>query len=196
MPASRRIAIVGSAASGKSTLARELGDRLEIPAYHLDAMYWKPGWEPTPASAWDALVHDLHAREEWIIDGGFTGSMGERFARAGIVIFLDLPRRLCLAAAVRRRLLYRFRRPPGMADGCAPHFDVQLLRWIWRFPDESRPAILGALATHAGEKRVFVARSRSDVRRLVRAVVGEYESPRSDRDGDGPSASALERSPA
>jgi adenylate kinase family enzyme len=40
----RRIAIVGNAGGGKSTLARRLGVALAIPVYEIDLLQCKPGW--------------------------------------------------------------------------------------------------------------------------------------------------------
>lgn len=39
-----KIIIIGSSGSGKSTLSRQLSNILDIPVYHLDALFWKPNW--------------------------------------------------------------------------------------------------------------------------------------------------------
>ncbi|HEU5138867.1 MAG TPA: topology modulation protein, partial [Bacillales bacterium] len=40
-----RIMVMGaSAGTGKSTFAQELSKILNIEVYHLDRLYWKPGW--------------------------------------------------------------------------------------------------------------------------------------------------------
>ncbi len=44
----KRLAIVGCAGAGKSTLARLLGQILGLPVFHLDALFWRPGWVETP----------------------------------------------------------------------------------------------------------------------------------------------------
>src|SRR6478672_10266145 len=38
-----RIAVIGGIGAGKSTLARELGARLELPVVHLDRLWWTDG---------------------------------------------------------------------------------------------------------------------------------------------------------
>ncbi|MGJ9459265.1 hypothetical protein [Oceanobacillus sp. CF4.6] len=43
----KKVAIIGCSGSGKSTLARTLGAMLHLPVYHLDALFWQPGWVPT-----------------------------------------------------------------------------------------------------------------------------------------------------
>jgi len=36
--------IIGSGGAGKSTFARRLGEILQLPVSHLDALYWKKDW--------------------------------------------------------------------------------------------------------------------------------------------------------
>ena len=43
----KRIMIIGSGGSGKSTFSSKLSEVLGLPLYHLDAYYWKPGWIAT-----------------------------------------------------------------------------------------------------------------------------------------------------
>jgi adenylate kinase family enzyme len=166
----RRISIVGATAVGKSTLAERLGTLLGLPAYHLDALYWRPGWVRTSDEEWGELVRDLVARDRWIIDGGFTDSMRMRFEAADTLIFVDLPRRVSFASVVRRRLLHSVRPAPGTAQGCRPMFNLRLLRWIWTFPQDHRPVILEALSDYASGRNVVHLRSRADVRRFVRSL--------------------------
>lgn len=40
----KKITILGCPESGKSTLAIILSKRFNIPVFHLDLYFWKPGW--------------------------------------------------------------------------------------------------------------------------------------------------------
>ena len=96
----RRVTIIGPAAAGKSTLARRLGDVTRIETFHLDELYWGPNCTPMPVNEWDALLGEIVARPEWIIDGNFTASLPARLERADTVVFVDLPRIVCLSRAL------------------------------------------------------------------------------------------------
>jgi adenylate kinase family enzyme len=63
----RRVVVIGSAGAGKSTFAARLGRATGPPVIHLDALYWKPGWVPTPRAEWDAKLAPLAAGPAWIM---------------------------------------------------------------------------------------------------------------------------------
>jgi adenylate kinase family enzyme len=45
-----RIVVIGNAAGGKSTLARHLARRRELPLVEVDRLLWQQGWQLTPAA--------------------------------------------------------------------------------------------------------------------------------------------------
>ncbi len=50
----QRITVVGSPGAGKSTFARTLAGKLDLPLIHLDAEYWRSGWVEPPPAEWQA----------------------------------------------------------------------------------------------------------------------------------------------
>jgi adenylate kinase family enzyme len=50
----QRVAVIGCGGSGKTTLARQLGELLDLPVIHIDARYWRyidgERLESTPSS--------------------------------------------------------------------------------------------------------------------------------------------------
>jgi adenylate kinase family enzyme len=100
----RRVAIYGPTGSGKSTLARLIGARLGVPAVELDALFHRPGWQPTPDDEFRAAVFSKIAECEdgWIFDGNYSAVRDIILSRADTVIWLRLPFHV-----VFRRLLGR-----------------------------------------------------------------------------------------
>ena len=144
-------------------LARELAARTGLPAYHLDRMYWQPGWKP-PAdlSVFRRAVDEVAARERWILDGGFFGTAGHaRFERADVVVLFDLPTAVCLFRAIRRWLTYRGETRPDLAPGCPEAFDLEFYRYIVTYRSEQLPEAEALIARHL-KGRLIRVRNEAD----------------------------------
>jgi adenylate kinase family enzyme len=166
-----RIMVIGSGGSGKSTLARKIGAALGIEVIHLDALYWRPGWVETPREQWEAIQRVLVSRDRWVMDGNYGGTLEIRLNAADTVVFLDLPRELCLWRIVSRRLRYAGRSRPDMAPGCEERLTWEFIRWVWTYPARRRPSILRTLSAYAPGRRIVRLRS-------TRAVDGFLNSLR------------------
>ncbi|MFC0508587.1 adenylate kinase [Micromonospora costi] len=173
----RRILVVGSAGAGKSTLAREIARRLDLPLVHLDAHYWQPGWTPPDAALWRDRVARLAAAPAWVMDGNYAGTLDLRLPRADLLVFCDLPRLLCLYRVLRRRWLHRRVPRADLPPGCPERVDGQFLRYVWRYPRRSRPRLLAAVASSAPEVPMVRLRGRAEVRRWVDTLSADPSGP-------------------
>ncbi|MEM9145978.1 MAG: hypothetical protein AAGC57_07235 [Pseudomonadota bacterium] len=171
----RRVMIIGGPGSGKSTLAREIGARLALPVYHIDALFWQPGWVEGDRSALTERLRAIHRTREWVIDGNYSGSWEDRLAHADTAILLDRPTGLRAWRVLRRTLRYLGRTRPDLAPGCPEHVDPGFVRFVLGYGGERRRRALALLATapthvvvhhirdHAGvaELSAGIARQRS-----------------------------------
>jgi len=99
-----RIVILGCAGSGKTTLARQLGERTGAPVICLDAI-WQPHWNEKDVPAFRTLLDKAHAGDEWISDGNFAvASFDIRLPRATLVIWLEGSKVSCAWRAITRVL--------------------------------------------------------------------------------------------
>ncbi len=159
----KRVLVIGSGGAGKSTFAKRLGARLGIEVIHLDAYYWNPGWIETPKPQWKDIVATLIEKDAWIMDGNYSGTLEPRLEACDTIIFLDLPRLLCLWRVMKRVLKYRGTHRPDMAEGCTERFDWIFTKWIWSYPNRTRLEIIGLLEKHGAGKQVIRLRSRREV---------------------------------
>lgn len=163
-----RILIIGSAGSGKSTLAGQLGRLLQLPVVHLDTHFWNPGWVQKPDDEWDELVRQFTDQEQWIIDGNYSRTLDIRIKRADTIIFLDMPRYLCMYRIVKRRLMYHNKVRPDMNEGCPEKLDWAFIQWVWNYPSRSRQKTIDRLRGAAPQQQVITVTSRRQVKELVR----------------------------
>ena len=172
----RKVLVIGPGGAGKSVLARRLGERLQIEVVHLDKCYWRPGWIETPKDEWRRTVEELLGRDSWIMDGNYSGTLGLRFEACDTVVFLDLPRTLCLWRVFKRLLMYRNAGRPDMAEGCRERFSPEFARWIWNYPRRTRPKVVELLESGSHGKRIVWLRSRAEVEKFLAAQGTPHES--------------------
>src|SRR4051794_30280430 len=103
----KKILILGSGGAGKSTLARRLGEHLQMEVIHLDSYYWKPGWIERPKPEWRQVVARLTEGESWVMDGNYSGTIELRIGACDTVILLDIPRTTCLWRVIKRAVAHR-----------------------------------------------------------------------------------------
>ena len=172
----KRVLVIGPGGSGKSTFARRLGQILGIEVKHLDSFYWRPGWTKPSNEDWIKTVNDLISGDSWIIDGNFGGTLPLRVERCDTVIFLDMPRLLCLWRITKRRITYRKQSRPDMAEGCNEKLDLEFISWVWNYSQRSRPRVLKLLNENSETKKIVWLRSDADVNRFLKSVNPVKES--------------------
>lgn len=165
-----RVVLIGSGGSGKSTLARQMGKELNLKVWHLDQLFWNPGWVATEKEQQRATQRELVAGEKWIIDGNYNATMDIRLREADTIIFLDLSRFVCLFRVLKRRWQYPKKTRPDMGEGCEERIDFAFIRWVWSYPDKHRPTILERLSTYSDEKNIIILRSTKEVKRFLASV--------------------------
>jgi adenylate kinase family enzyme len=163
----RRILVIGSGGAGKSTVARRLGKLLDLEVNHLDKFFWKPGWVESPNDEWLQTVTELINRDSWIIDGNYGGTLPLRLQKCDTIVFLDMPRLLCLWRIVKRNFQYRRGTRPDMAEGCAEKLDFEFVSWVWNYSRTTRPKVVRLIREHSEGKRVVWLRSRREVEKFL-----------------------------
>lgn len=136
-----RIVVIGNAAGGKSTLARQLAQRRELTHVEVDRLLWRPGWKLAPEADYARAHAAAIARDRWVIDGlGRQDSIAERLARATDIILIDLPLWMHFwLAAERQHAWVQLEHPPAGAAQTPP--TRELFRTIWEVDRSWLPEI-------------------------------------------------------
>jgi adenylate kinase family enzyme len=87
----RRVNVVGTSGSGKSTFSRRLADALRLPHVEMDRLYRGPNWTDCPDPQFFEKVQAATREDEWVLDGNYTRTTAIKWERVQLVVWLDLP---------------------------------------------------------------------------------------------------------
>ena len=162
----RRIMIIGSPGSGKSTFAKELSKITQLPLIHLDKEFWKDGWIETPRQEWVEKQKQLILGDEWIIDGNYGGTMDIRLEKADTIICFKLSRRVCLLSYYKRVITNIGKVRSDMPEGCHEKFDFEFMKYIWNFPKASGKTNIDVLEKNK-DKQIIIFKSRKESQQFL-----------------------------
>ena len=98
----KRILIIGNAGSGKTTFAKALAKKTQLPLIHLDRLFWCGEWEHLSRDEFDTILQKELEKPEWIIDGNFGRTIPHRLKYCDTVFYFDLPTITCLWSSTVR----------------------------------------------------------------------------------------------
>ncbi|MEK6794860.1 MAG: hypothetical protein AABZ39_08795 [Spirochaetota bacterium] len=165
----KRILIIGCGGAGKSTFAKKLSGILHHELIHLDMLYWKGNWIPTPSDTWTRIVRSVIKKREWIMDGNYSGTLPMRLKRADTVIYFDFPTVQCLWNAALRVIKGRFlgARRSDVPETCRERFDLDFFSWIFNYNRKHRARFMALLSGHKNRKNIFIIRGYAEANALL-----------------------------
>ncbi|HET8680125.1 MAG TPA: AAA family ATPase, partial [bacterium] len=144
----RRIAVIGTTGSGKTTLARQLAQRLGAPFVEEDALAWGPNWTMAPRDVLRQRIADALSGTAWVVDGNMFSLGHPNLQMADTVVWLDLPLSVILWRLVWRSVRRIARREELWRGN----------RERWRTAFFSRESLLWyALRTFRARRRAYTA---------------------------------------
>lgn len=154
----KRIMIIGSPGSGKSTFARKLRDRSGLPLFYLDMIKHKSDGTEISSEEFDMKLMEILRFPEWIIDGNYQRTIDIRMKKADTIILFDLPTEVCLEGAVARIGTKREDLPWVETEET---LESGFRQWIEQFSEKQLPEIY-ALLDNYREKDIVIFKSREE----------------------------------
>lgn len=157
-----KIYIIGSVASGKSTLARKITVLTGTPCCHLDEVVHAPdlsrelGNRKRSPEERDALFGEILALPGWIIEDTGRECFSRGLCEADEVVLLDIP-----LATRRARILRRFVKQKLGLERAAYRPCLKMLRYLWRWANDFDAAMAARAAENC--KRLTVLKNRRDI---------------------------------
>ena len=87
----KRIVVVGVTSSGKSTLAKQLAEKLDLGFVELDALHWEPNWQQADPFVFRERVEKATRPNGWVVAGNYSIVRDIVWSRAEAIIWLDYP---------------------------------------------------------------------------------------------------------
>ncbi len=87
----RRVHVIGTSGSGKTTVAGDIADKLGIRHIELDAIHWQSEWIELPDEEFIERVSEAIHEDAWVIDGNYRVVRQLLWERVDTIVWLDLP---------------------------------------------------------------------------------------------------------
>ena len=162
----KRILLIGCPGSGKSTLAKKIGKETNLPVIHLDTIYWLPHWERRPQEEFESILLEELKKDKWIIDGNYNRTLDLRISYCDLIIYLDIPRRVCLWSIIKRRFKYAHKNREDMQKECNEVIDYSFISYVYKFNKTHRKKYYDILNNI--DKEYIIIKNRKEINKLLK----------------------------
>lgn len=162
-----RIAVHGASGSGKSTLAAAIATRLGVAHTELDGLFHQPDWTERPIDEFRAEVAEVVDAPGWVVDGNYRQVRDLVWARAQVIVVIDLPRWRVIAQLMRRTLTRGATRvelwngnKESLRNLVSIDANRNVVLWSWRTHHQYHDEVPGEARAEASHARVVVLNDR------------------------------------
>ncbi|HEU4751124.1 MAG TPA: adenylate kinase [Acidimicrobiia bacterium] len=149
----RRVAVVGTTGSGKSTFAAALAGRLGVPHIELDAIYHQPNWTPLSDDEFRRRISEVVTGDGWVADGNYSKVRDLVWGAADTVVVLAYSRALVMRRVVARTFGRMWQRQE-LWNGNRERWtnllslvpEQNIIVWAWHTYDKNQERYLDALS--------------------------------------------------
>ena len=101
----KKVYVLGTSGSGKSYLARLISEKLDVPCYDLDDIFWvKKYSEKLHEDKRVLKIMKIAKKKSWVIEGVYASWVSKAIAEADLVIWLRTPAHKRVSRIISRKL--------------------------------------------------------------------------------------------
>ena len=161
-----KIMVLGPSGTGKTTLGRMLGEKLNITHLPLDSVYWQKDWNSISKEGFNTYMKDfLTKNKSWVIDGNYTNNKHfyYRLDSTDIIVYLDFGRQVSLQGIHKRAAEYKHQVRSDMAEGCVEGIDQVFLQYVTNFDKFKGKYLKALISKYNNKKQVLLFKSRKEL---------------------------------
>ena len=152
----KKVIVIGCPGSGKSTFARALKEKTDLPLYYLDMLYWNADKTTVSKDVFRERLNNVLSEDEWIIDGNYGSTMEMRMSVCDTVFFLDFDAEVCISGIKERQGKMR----PDM-PWIETEDDDEFIEFIRNYNKDSRPKVIELLEKY-NDKNIIIFHNREE----------------------------------
>jgi len=100
----RRVNVVGTSGSGKSTFSAALASVLGCEHIEMDRLFWKPDWQESSDKEFFSNIRGALCASCWVLDGNYNRTRNVKWEKVDTVIWVDYSLARTLYQAVSRAI--------------------------------------------------------------------------------------------
>lgn len=170
----KKIHIIGSIGSGKTTLAKNISSRLKIPYFELDNIVWQrfdTGDIRRTEQERDAYLSTVITKHSWIIEGVHHKWVGSSFQQADLIIFLDTK-----ISTRKLRILKRFCRQKIRLEQANYRPTFKILKDLYKydtiFEDKSKVEIFDMLIPY--KNKLIIVKNSIEIINYLDTMIDDF----------------------
>ena len=151
-----KLDIVGSVASGKTTLARNLSETYHVPFHQKDNIVWERtpnGDRKRGDKERDQLFQEIINSDDWIVEGSPRKLLRESFEKCDYIILLDIPLYKRLARSIRRWVRQKFGKEEYNSKPTVK-FLCYSIKWVFEY-EKDKKKIISYLSAYGSKYKRF-----------------------------------------
>ncbi|WML43989.1 AAA family ATPase [Neobacillus sp. PS3-40] len=161
----KKIHIIGSVGSGKTTLAKELSSKYNVPFYELDNIVWerhKSGDIRRSEEERRGYLNTILNSEAWIIEGIHNEEwVTNSFHNAELILFLDTNYSIRILRIIKR---FAFQKIGLEKSNYKPTFKVflKMFKWNKYFENVGKPGFFEKIEVYSN--KLLVVKNRREIK--------------------------------